>query len=309
MVKFPLKAAAGTPGLRQAGLLAAASLFGLACSGLASSSVSAANPVGVLQATPASLQGVVDTIPLASHRAVYDLSLLKAVGTKSPTGARGRIAFDFSGSACDGYVQNFRQLTELQPAEGPTRISDMHSATFEDGGGKSFSFKMETIVDDEPSDQVDGRAERLKRGAVGVDLVKPKPEQLAFGHDVLFPTEHIKYILAAAIAGENTLEVRVYDGSDTGEKIYDTTTFIGHPIDAPAPEAAAQIPMLEHMRRWPVTISYFDDGRKDEAPNYTLSFDLYENGISRALRLDYGDFVLAGEMKSLKLLPTPPCTK
>jgi hypothetical protein len=40
-----------------------------------------------------------------------------------------------------------------------------------------------------------------------------------------------------------------------------------------------------------------------------LSFQLYENGISRALRLDYGDFVLAGEMTSLELLPTPPCPK
>ncbi|MGB6657002.1 MAG: DUF1849 family protein, partial [Methylovirgula sp.] len=81
------------------------------------------------------------------------------------------------------------------------------------------------------------------------------------------------------------------------------------PIDAPAADPAAQIPALEHMRRWPVSISYFDPGNKDESPDYTLSFELYENGISRALRLDYGDFVLAGEMKSLELLPTPPCPK
>jgi hypothetical protein len=40
-----------------------------------------------------------------------------------------------------------------------------------------------------------------------------------------------------------------------------------------------------------------------------LSFDLYENGISRALRLDYGDFVLAGEMSSLELLSQPECAK
>lgn len=304
MVKYPFETA-GLRAARRVGLLAAISAFGLAFS----PADAASDPGGLLQATPASLQGVVDAIPLASHRAVYDLTLLKAVGTKSPTGARGRIAFDFSGSACDGYVQNFRQLTELQPAEGPTRISDMHSATFEDGGGKNFSFKMETNVDDAQSDQVDGRAERMKRGVVGVDLVKPKPEQIALGRDVLFPTEHIKYILAAAKAGENALEVKVYDGSDSGDKIYDTTTFIGHAIGTPAPDAAAQIPLLQHMRRWPVSISYFDDGRKDEAPNYTLAFDLYENGISRALRLDYGDFVLAGQMVSLKLLPTPPCTK
>ncbi|MGH6842036.1 MAG: EipB family protein, partial [Methylocella sp.] len=66
---------------------------------------------------------------LVPHRAVYELTLLKSVGSKSPTAAHGLIAFDFNGSACDGYVQNFRQLTELQPAEGPTRVSDMHSAT------------------------------------------------------------------------------------------------------------------------------------------------------------------------------------
>ena len=222
MAEYPLDAAPAQAPMRRAGVLA---LLSAAALGLATApGLAAGGPIGVLQAMPASLQGVVDTIPLASHRAVYDLSLLKAVGTKSPTGARGRIAFDFSGSTCDGYVQNFRQLTELQPAEGPTRISDMHSAPFEDGNGKSFAFKMETTVDDDPTDQVDGRAERKGRGGVDVNLVKPKTEQLALGRDILFPTEHIKYILAAAEAAENTLEVKVYDGSDSGDKIYDTTT-------------------------------------------------------------------------------------
>ncbi len=262
-----------------------------------------------LKATPAGLQASIDAIPLASHRAIYDLTLLKAVGSKSPTAARGRIAFDFSGSSCEGYVQNFRQVTELQPAEGPTRVSDMRSATFEDGSGKSFAFKMETKVDDEQSDEVDGRAQRIPAGSVSVDLTKPKETKLAFDRHVLFPTEHLKYILAAAKAGARSLEVEVYDGSDTGDKVYETTTFIGHPIDTPATEPAALIPALRHVRRWPVSISYFDPGNKDEAPDYTLSFELYENGISRALRLDYGDFVLAGKMQSLELLPTPSCPK
>ncbi len=58
-------------------------------------------------------------ISLVSHRAVYELTLLKSVGSNSSTAAQGRIAFDFTGSACDGYVQNFRQLTELQPRRRP----------------------------------------------------------------------------------------------------------------------------------------------------------------------------------------------
>ena len=61
------------------------------------------------------------------------------------------------------------------------------------------------------------------------------------------------------------------------------------------------------MPRWPVTISYFDAAKPDGPPEYVLSFDLYENGISRALKLDYGDFVLAGELTELHLLPGTAC--
>ncbi len=109
--------------LRRRSILQAAPFY-IAAFGLFFSSAQAANAPGPLtQASSASTFS--NAVPLAAHRAVYELTLLKAVGSKSPTGARGRIAFDFTGSACDGYVQNFRQLTELQPAEGPTRMSDL----------------------------------------------------------------------------------------------------------------------------------------------------------------------------------------
>ncbi len=281
-------------------------LAALAAAGFLAAPVLAAGTSPRLPRLPGR-EAAIESIPLASHRAVYDLSLFKSTGSKSPTFARGRIAFDFSGSSCDGYTQTFRQLTELQPAEGPTRISDMRSTTFEDAAGKSFAFKMETQIDNEPADEVDGRAQRVAAGAVAVALSKPKQEKLDIDRSALFPTEHLKYILAAAKAGQHILEEKVYDGSETGEKIFQTTTFIGAPVTKSPIEQAVQIPLLKDMRRWPVTIGYYDVSRKDELPNYVLSFDLYENGISRALRLDYGDFVLAGQMTSLELLPTPAC--
>lgn len=286
--------------------LLASSLFaGCALAGILAVPVLAANvpPHMPHLSTP---DAAIEAIPLASHRAVYDLTLLKSTGSKSPTFARGRIAFDFAGSVCDGYTQTFRQVTELQPAEGPTRVSDMHSTTFEDAAGKNFAFKMQTQVDSDPADEVDGRAQRSS-GPIAVALTKPKDEKIDIDRGVLFPTEHLKYILAAAKAGQHILEEKVYDGSETGEKIFQTTTFIGAPISQPPAEPALQIPALKTMRRWPISISYFDTSRKDQLPSYVLAFDLYENGISRALRLDYGDFVLAGQIKSLELLPTPPC--
>ena len=59
------------------------------------------------------------------------------------------------------------------------------------------------------------------------------------------------------------------------------------------------------LARWPVTISYFDhavvEKSGEQTPVYAITFELYENGVSRALLLDYGDFVLTGEMTSLEL--------
>src|SRR5678815_4347178 len=99
--------------------------------------------------------------------------------------------------------------------------------------------------------------------------------------------------------GKSILEFPVYDGSETGEKLYNTLTVIGRPIapgEKPPADASSKIPALAKMTRWPVTISYFE--KKDEqdeqaehageqTPIYSIAFELYENGISRALVLDY----------------------
>ena len=63
-----------------------------------------------------------------------------------------------------------------------------------------------------------------------------------------------------------------------------------------------------------MTISYFDKVAKksddepgEQTPIYAISFEMYENGISRALRLDYGDFVIDGKMSSLEIKPAKAC--
>ena len=240
----------------------------------------------------------VPAIPLAAHHATYDLKLVKSVGAKSPTSARGRLLYEFNGSAKDGYDQAFRQVVEIQPAEGTTRLSDMRSATFEKGG--DFTFYVKTISQEGSPDIVSGEAVKARGDILDITLQKPQTETIAVDNKVLFPTEHLERIIAAAKAGQQIVDAKVFDGSDDGKKVFDTTTIIGRPITGAAPDAPLQHnAMMAAMPRWPVTISYFDAGKKDEGPSYTLAFELYENGISRALRFDYGDFILGGEMTSL----------
>ena len=248
-------------------------------------------------------------MPLASHRAVYDLTLADGGDNKAPVAASGRIAFEFTGSACEGYVMNFRQLTELQPASGAIRVSDMRSSTYEGGDAKTYQFRTETVVNGARVEKIDGSAKKSSSGALLIDLSKPKKATLNVDKRVAFPTEQIERILDAARAGRSTLEMKVFDGSSTGKKVYNTLAVIGRPIKTPPTDKAARTGVLRTMRRWPVAVSYFDSAKEDSPPEYVLSFDLYENGVSGALKLNYGDFTLNGELTHFRLLPQTGCSK
>jgi hypothetical protein len=246
------------------------------------------------------------SVPLAAHHATYKLSLMKAKGANAPAAAAGLIDYVFSGSACDGYTTNFRQMTELQPTEGEARLNDMHSTTYEDGPGTQYTFDTKTTNDQETVNDIDGRAQKAD-GKVSVELRRPTGT-IAFGPDVLFPTEHLRKIITVAKSGGKLLSASVYDGSDTGKKLYNTLTVIGAASQSQTNDAAEKSDVLRSMRRWPVAISYFE-AKDEDKPDYVLSFDLYENGVSRALKLDYGDFVLSGDLTDLSFSAPSACPK
>jgi EipB-like len=250
---------------------------------------------------------------LASHRAVYELTLAQSAhGNNSSTvSARGRILYDFMGSACEGYKLEFRQVSELDNGEGKVTLSDLRSNTWEDGDAKNFHFKSENYMNDRLLDRVDGQAVRQPDN-IAVTLTKPNDAKLKLDRSIVFPTEHVRRIIDAARGGKSILEFPVYDGSEKGEKIYNTLSVIGRmipPNERLPTDAAAGQQALAGLGRWPVTVSYFDRSGAvgEQTPVYAITFELYENGISRALLLDYNDFAISGELKSLEIRDVKPC--
>ena len=165
-------------------------------------------------------------VTLAPHLAIYDLKLAKSSGSRGIEAVRGRILYDFSGNACDGYELKFRQVSELDSAEGKPSLSDLRSTTWEDASAKKFRFNSENRMNDKAADVVDGSAER-SASSVAVELNKPTSKKLNVPVDAVFPTEHMRRIVEAALAGKTILDFPVYDGSETGEKLYNTLTVIG----------------------------------------------------------------------------------
>src|SRR5260370_9397544 len=251
--------------------------------------------------------------PFLSHQALYELSLLKSRGSNAISGVRGRIVYNFSGSACEGYTSEFRQVSELDSGEGKLTLNDLRSSSWEDGAGKSYRFKIDTRMNDAYSPPIDRAAARIG-DHITVKLKQPEPKTFNLEGSIVFPTEQIRHIIAAAREGKSVLELTVYDGSDNGEKVYNTLSVIGRPIpgdrtiDSPDPSTTND--QMKTLTRWPVTVSYYDrDARAkdgEQTPLYAMTFELYENGVSRALVLDYNHFVMAAAIGKFAVNhPTP----
>jgi hypothetical protein len=195
-------------------------------------------------------------------------------------------------------------VSELEVGEGKVTLSDLRSTSWEDGAGKSYRFKIDSRMNEGASSPVDGIAERTG-DQITVKLKQPEVKTFTLDGSTVFPTEQIQRIIAAAKEGKSILELTVYDGSDNGQKVYNTLSVIGHAITGDKQKASSDPSttndQMKSMTRWPVTVSYYDrDGGKkkdgEETPVYSMSFELFENGVSRALVLDYNDFVISGAL-------------
>jgi len=256
----------------------------------------------------AAQQPAAERVVLVPHRAVYDLVLDPSKPASSVESARGRIAFDFTGDACEGYALSFRQVTQVNSGENGARTIDARTTSFEAGDGSSYRFKTESSAGNGPGEIVDGTAQK-KAGGYEVTLRAPKSDSHRESIDALFPNAQMKAIIEAARAGKTTLNVRLYDGANSGKEVYDTLSVIGKRVDGRPTETPLQRPEFETIARWPVTISYFKVGAGETTPSYTIAFELYENGVTGAVRLDYGSFALRGTLTRLDLLPAQTCAK
>ena len=79
-----------------------------------------------------------------------------------------------------------------------------------------------------------------------------------------------------------------------------------------SPDPSTENQQMKSLTRWPVTVSYYDRDAKskdgEQTPDYRISFKMHDNGITRDLVMDYGDFSMTGRLVNLSVFPEPkPC--
>ena len=242
-------------------------------------------------------------IQLASHQAVYELTL-NELGKNSPIeDVRGRIVLKVE-QQCDGVIVNQRMVLEMVNVEGNPIISDYHQSTWEDNSGKVMRFDMSNTLNGETVEKYRGVAEHQADKTI-VTFSEPAQENMELPKDVIFPAEHTRELLKAAAAGKNLLSAKVFDGNGE-DGLSDTLAVIGKAQTLLQP--GEMLRKLSGRTYWPLQISFFDLSQQQTEPDYEIGMKMFDNGVASDLRLNYQDFSLFGKVSDLKLLTSEKCS-
>ena len=195
-----------------------------------------------------------------SHRAVYDLKLAQTRGKSSTVSARGRILYDFSGNVCEGYVLQFRQVSELDNGEGKIVLSDLRATTWEEGVAKSFRFNSQNRLNERLVASVDGRADR-QQDKVTVALIKPEDKTFSLESSIAFQP--------IICAESSRLRVRTrqfskYPSSTDRKRVKRSTTRSAKKVMEPPNRAQQRCP--RRRRGLPAKVRSFDEEPRENRP-------------------------------------------
>jgi len=244
---------------------------------------------------------------VAPHRAVYEISLARTDEGSGVSSAKGRMVFEITGSACQGYTMRQRMVVNIGDEEGNLGLLDFRISTFESGNGERYRFDSRTTMNDDVIEAVEGEARR-SGSAIEVKLKQPSQKTVTVDGSALFPSQHLQALLGAALAQKEFVAVEIYEGAGSGEASDAASASIGKPA-----REGGEGPLRAGLRRWPVSVGYFEHGDGaneefgEELPNYQLHFTLYENGVTNDLVMDYGDYALAGSLEKIEALEAGAC--
>jgi len=257
------------------------------------------------------LCGRAGAFDIAPHRALYSMSLATAKQNSGIVGASGSMVFEW-GETCDGWTVEQRYKLRMQHAaagsgDGEVEIVS-NFVTWEAKDGLRYRFYQKKLRNGAPDGETRGEA-RLDGASKGgaVEFTKPNANTLTLAPGVIFPTAHTLLLIARAASGEQFVAQPVFDGA-SDENAAEVSAVIGgaQSADSGAAEEAVKNTLLARPS-WRMRLAFFPADSGNDKPDYELGMRLLDNGVSRDMVLDYGEFAIKAKLDEIEALPKPRC--
>ncbi len=239
-------------------------------------------------------------VPMAAHRALYELSLEQARGAQV-SGATGTMAYEVL-DACEGWAtrQRLDMVVTNRDGQDIRMLSDY--TTWESKDGLSIRFRMRQTTESAVTSEVAGEAKLERAGGPGeVHYTLPEGVTKALPAGTLFPMAHTEAILAAAHAGKKFLSLPLFDGtSEKGAQDSSVAILTWNGVKE------GKWPDLLALANGRVRVAFFDHETGSSQPDYEVGMRYWDNGVADDLSMDFGDFIMKGTLSKLALVP-PGC--
>jgi hypothetical protein len=256
-------------------------------------------PVVVLLGLLSCVTAPAGAADLAAHRALYKLTL--KAGRGDVTAASGTMSYEVL-DACDGWAVRQRLAMTLTGRDGQDVEMLSDYTTWESKDGLKMTFRMRETTDRQVTSEVAGDASLDHPGGAGeAHYTVPADATKKLPAGTLFPMAHTDAILKAALVGKKFLALPLFDG--TGPDGAQDTSVV---ISSWSPPEAGKWPALAMLPSGRVQVAFFDRAAGTQQPDYEVGMRYWENGIADDLSMDFGDFVMTGQLSELTV-PKPGC--
>ena len=259
---------------------------------------------------------LVDTRPavavdLTPHRAHYNMSLASAERGSSVNGASGSMVYSFWDN-CDSWAAETNVRLKLIHADNGGIETNWSFASWEAKDGKSFRFHVRHRRDGLLVESLKGTVRRAHAvDAADALFSAPKDKVITLPAGTLFPTRHLIDLISAGKEGRSIFRRTVFDGTSL-DNPYEINAIISRDgaVGSKQVNAAQQLfreAGLESEAVRHVRMAFFSAGSKNPEPEFELGVDYRRDGIARAIRQDFGDFVVDLTLESIGTLAGPEC--
>jgi hypothetical protein len=266
--------------------------------------VRSAAVLGLLLATLVPAGG--QAAQLAPHRAVYEMELAKARSSQAASAIRGRMVFVWE-DVCDGWSTDVKARMRVTFGDRGAREIAWSYSSWEADDGESFRFFLRRRSGGAEPERVRGEA-RLMPGEGGTArLTQPEDRTIELPPDTLFPMAHTRHVLERAAAGERLIWAQMFDGTGDGTGLFGVNAAVTSRY-APGEALPMAHPLLQDQKSWQIALAYYPAGARESTPESEQGTRLFDNGVVGRLTIDYGSFVVRGNLAELKALERPDCS-
>jgi EipB-like len=245
---------------------------------------------------------------IVPHRALYDLTGINLEKKSGMTAVVGKLAYEVTGSSCDGWSTTYRIANRYEKTEGGTQLSDTQVTAWEAGDGSEMTINQKNYLDQFLSEETSLTARTVPNSEGTVQQTRPSETTFKIPEKAMFPIAHLKKLLESAAKGTGRDSTMLFDGSDK-ESTFRSVSIIGALQSGKTRGTIAEaVQEMANMPSWPVTTGYYKiPDQNVELPDYQSSYVVFENGVSTALLFDYGTYQLRGVLVKLDMLPVEKC--